>query len=691
MMDFTKEFGCHVFNDSVMRQMLATEVFDSLQKTRREGSKLEESLAQPVADAMLKWALEQGATHYLHWFQPMTGSATGKSESFVSPVGDGTAIAEFSSHALVQGEPDASSFPSGGIRNTFEARGYTAWDPTSFVFVRDKTLYVPTAFCGPGGESLDQKTPLLRSMDALSQQAVRLLRVLGDTQTRRVVPQVGAEQEYFLIDRELYEKRLDLKLCGHTLLGALPPKTQQLDDHYYGRVRIRVSAFMHELDETLWKLGVAAITKHNEVAPTQHELACLYDSANVTCDTNQLVMETMRVVAKRHNLACLLHEKPFIGINGSGKHNNYSLSTDTGRNLLSPGSHPETNLEFLLFLAAFVRAVDLYAPLLRLSTATPNNDHRLGGYEAPPAIISMFLGDRLTSLLASCGHGDHGLERASFTTGVGSMPFILGDDADRNRTSPMAFTGNKFEFRMVGSSQSIAPANTFINAMLADSFSYFAERLEKSENVDQTVRELVCETSRLHGRVIMNGNNYAHEWFVEAERRGLPMLNNALDAIAVWTDPAVVELFGRFRILSPRECASRYEITMENYRKVILIEAATLLEMMKLQVIPAVIKAAGSAARYLTDLRDVGLDNASLYRHVEQLSDAITELTAATQKLEDDIYALPDDVPEVQNAFIRDCIREDMQAVRGITDAVERVVDKSIWPMPSYTDLLHRV
>jgi glutamine synthetase len=481
-------------------------------------------------------------------------------------------------------------------------------------------------------------------MDAVSLQAVRLLRLLGDDQTRRVVPQVGAEQEYFLIDRELYEKRLDLKLCGHTLLGAAPPKTQQLDDHYYARVRIRVAAFMHELDETLWELGVAATTKHNEVAPTQHELACLYDSANITCDTNQLVMETMRVVAKRHSLACLLHEKPFTGVNGSGKHNNYSLLTDTGHNLLSPGPNPENNLVFLVVLAAFVRAVDRYAPLLRLSTATPNNDHRLGGYEAPPAIISMFLGDRLTRLLASCGRGDSGTQLPRVTTGVDSLPSILGDDADRNRTSP-GFYREQVRISYGGLLPINRTGQHFLNAMLADSFAYFADCLEKSSDIAQTAYELVCETSRLHGRIIMNGNNYAHEWIEEAKRRGLPVSNNALDAIAVWNNADVVELLSRFHILSPRECASRYEITMENYRKVILIEAAALLEMMKLQVIPAVINAAGKTARHLAALRDVGLDNAAIYRHVEQLSDAVTALTSSTQKLEDDIYALPDYTP----------------------------------------------
>ncbi|MEG1849624.1 MAG: glutamine synthetase III, partial [Oscillospiraceae bacterium] len=498
-MDFTTEFGAHVFNDAVMRRMLAPEIFESLRRTRKEGRRLEEEIAEPVAAAMLQWAVEQGATHYLHWFQPMTDTAVGKSESFLSPGEDGTALLEFSSRALVQGEPDASSFPSGGIRNTFEARGYTAWDPSSSVFVKDQTLYIPTAFCAPNGESLDHKTPLLRSMDALSTQAVRVLRLLGDRETRRVIPQVGAEQEYFIIDRALYEQRLDLKLCGRTLLGAPPPKTQELDDHYYGRVRLRIAAFMHELDETLWSLGVAAKTKHNEVAPTQHELASVYDSANLTCDANQLIMETMKEVAKRHSLACLLHEKPFARVNGSGKHNNYSLSTDQGKNLLSPGKDPENNLVFLLFMAAVVRGIDCYAPQLRLSAATPNNDHRLGGLEAPPAIISMFLGDSIARLLECGGHGR--AQKSAVTTGVTIMPEMLADDADRNRTSPFAFTGNKFEFRMVGSSQSIALTNTTLNAILCDSLNCFAERLEQSDDVERTVRTLCSETMAEHGRI----------------------------------------------------------------------------------------------------------------------------------------------------------------------------------------------
>ncbi len=690
-MSFEQDFGCHVFHDEVMKAMLPSEVFMSLQRTRKEGGKLDEAIAGPVAAAMLKWALEQGATHYIHWFQPMTDAAVGKSECFLSPSGNGSAILDFDSRALVQGEPDASSFPSGGIRNTFEARGYTAWDPTSFVFVRDKTLYIPTAFCGPSGVALDQKTPLLRSMDAVSHEAVRVLRLLGWKDVTRVTPMVGAEQEYFLVDRERYEQRLDLKLCGRTLLGAPPPKSQELDDHYFGRVRLRIASFMHELDETLWELGVAAKTKHNEVAPTQHELATVYDSANLTCDANQLVMETMKVVAKKHGLACLLHEKPFKGVNGSGKHNNYSLCTDKGKNVLSPGEDPENNLTFILFLAAFVRGVDRYAAQLRLSTATPGNDCRLGGYEAPPAIISMFLGERYTSLLAHCNGEKQGSGKRPVSVGVETLPAVLSDDADRNRTSPFAFTGNKFEFRMVGSAQSIAMANIVLNALVAESLSCFAQQLEASDDIEQTVRKIACDTYAEHGRIIMNGNNYSEEWQVEARRRGLPIYEDSLSAASVWQAPETIELFGRFHIFSELECHSRYEIMLENYRKIALIEARTLLEMIQRQVTPAVVVCAGKSAQQLAHLRSVGLDNAALYRYTQRLSKAVTDLFAGVERMRDDLHALPPEASEESNRVLRDTVRVDMQALREVSDEVEQIVNAADWPMPTYTDLMHRV
>ena len=690
-MGIKDSFGIHVFNDTVMQRMLPAQVYLSLRQTRKEGHKLDESIAEPVAEAMLKWAVEQGATHYIHWFQPMTDTAAGKSEGFLMPKGDGTAILKFDSSALVQGEPDASSFPSGGLRNTFEARGYTAWDPTSFVFVKDKTLYIPTAFCAPSGIALDQKTPLLCSMDAVSEQAVRILRLLGDNETGRVTPMVGAEQEYFLVDREKYEQRLDLKLCGRTLLGAPPPKSQELDDHYFGRVRLKVASFMHELDDTLWKLGVAAKTKHNEVAPTQHELATVYDSANLTCDANHLIMETMKEIAKNHNLACLLHEKPFARVNGSGKHNNYSLSTDKGKNLLSPGEHPEDNLVFLLFLAAFVRGVDKYAAQLRLSTATPGNDHRLGGFEAPPAIISMFLGKRFTHILARGGvrANDSGMHTVS--VGVDAVPEVLADDSDRNRTSPFAFTGNKFEFRMVGSAQSVALANITLNAILCDSLDYFAAILESSDDVEKAVRKIASDTYKEHKRIIMNGNNYSDEWHKEAKRRGLPEFSNAVDAASVWLDPNTVELFGRFDIFSELECHSRYEIALENFGKITMIEAKTLLEMMRKQVIPAVIMAAGKNAAELAKIRSVGIENPQLHGYVKKLSDSISELSLLTDKLENDIHDVPEDNVLNKTVFMRDVIRTDMHNIRVCCDAVEQIVDGKDWPMPTYTDLMHRV
>jgi len=558
-------------------------------------------------------------------------------------------------------------------------------------FVKDKTLYIPTAFCGPSGVALDQKTPLLRSMDAVSNQAVRVLRLLGDTETDRVIPMVGAEQEYFLVDRKKYEERLDLKLCGRTLLGAPPPKMQELDDHYFGRVRLRVAAFMHELDETLWGLGVGAKTKHNEVAPTQHELATVYDSANLTCDTNQLIMELMKEIAKKHDLACLLHEKPFARVNGSGKHNNYSLCTDKGKNLLSPGKHPEKNLTFILFLAAFVRGVDKYAAQLRLSTATPGNDHRLGGFEAPPAIISMFLGERYTHLLATCSKEDDGQGKHPMSVGVSTLPAVLADDADRNRTSPFAFTGNKFEFRMVGSAQSVALANITLNAIISDSLDYFATRLEKASDIEKEVRKIACETYAEHHRIIMNGNNYSDEWQVEARRRGLPEYSNALDAAEIWRIPETVDLFGRYGILSELECSSRYEIALENYRKITLIEARTLLEMMRRQVIPAVINSAGKNAASLKNLNDVGVNNDSLLEYVKILSKAITDMTEATEKLSTDVDSLADECTAETNRYIRDVICDDMSNIREISDSIEKVIQRGDWPMPTYTDLMHRV
>lgn len=691
-MELLDNFGRYVFNDTVMRQRLPKAAYESLRRTRKLGIPLDPSIADTVATCMRDWAVAQGATHYVHWFQPMTDAAAGKSEGFLVPDADGTAILEFSPTALVQGEPDASSFPSGGIRNTFEARGYTAWDPTSSVFVRDKTLYIPTAFCAHSGEALDQKTPLLRSMDAVSTQAVRLLKILGDDTVSRVIPQVGAEQEYFLIDREKYEKRLDLKLCGRTLIGCAPPKSQELDDHYYARVRIRVAAFMQELDQELWKLGIAAKTKHNEVAPTQHELAVVYESANIACDSNQLVMEMMKTVAKHHNLACLLHEKPFARVNGSGKHNNYSLATDTGVNLLSPGKCPKDNPQFLLFLCAFIRGVDRYSPQLRLSTATASNDYRLGGFEAPPAIISMFLGDSLVSTLQNCldGSGEAG-GKSPMHFGVSSMPELLRDDCDRNRTSPLAFTGNKFEFRMPGSSQSIAFTDTVLNTIVADSLAYFADRLQASSNLAQDIKLLICETYAKHGRIIFNGNNYSQEWQQEAKGRGLPCYSNCVDAIGVFKEEATIDLFERFGVLSKSECHSRYEVMMESYRKIVLIEASTLLEMMRRQILPAIIRCAGENAQHLAHIRSVGLDNQELEEYVRRLLAAISELKNCSDNLAAHISARPTHQILTECSYIRDVIKTDMDTIRQIADRVEAVIGEDCWPIPTYTDLMHRV
>lgn len=690
-MNYINSYGQRVFNDLVMRNMLDEKTYESLRQTRKVGNVLEPDVAQKVADAMLSWAVSLGATHYIHWFQPMTDTAAGKSEGFLMPGEDGTALLEFSSKELIQGEPDASSFPSGGLRNTFEARGYTAWDPTSSVFIKDDILYIPTCFCGPSGESLDYKTPLLRSMDAISSSAVKLLRALGDNDTQRVTPQVGAEQEYFLLDRELYEKRLDLKICGRTLVGAPPPKSQELDDHYYGRVRIRVAAFMKELDEELWKFGIPAKTKHNEVAPTQHELAVTYDTASLTCDSNQLIMEVMRTVAKRHSLACLLHEKPFAGVNGSGKHNNYSLTTDLGSNLLSPGKQPETNITFLIMMGAYVRALDKNAPLLRLTTATPNNDFRLGGYEAPPPIISMFFGDDFTSLLKNCTLEDSLSEKELITTGVKANPQMLSDDADRNRTSPFAFTGNKFEFRMVGSSQSIGLVNTVLNTILAESFDYISEQLKGVDDIEQKAREIVRSIMAKHGRIIFNGDNYSQQWREEAQRRGLPIIEDALEAIKNWNEPSTVYLFEKYAVLSKRECASRYEIMMENYRKIIVIEASTLLEMMKRQIIPAVIAHAGENAKSLKNIMAVGIQNDVLLKHVRKLSAAVSELVSCTENLRDHLQKIPKSCIEEENTYIRNVIRDDMLTLRRVSDEVEKVMDYRAWPMPTYTDLMHRV
>ncbi len=692
--NFAESFGCKVFNDSVMSEKLPKDTYKCLRRSIDEGLPLDAHIADIVASAMKDWAVEQGATHYTHWFQPMTNITAGKHDSFLTPQRDGRVILEFSGKELVKGEPDASSFPSGGLRNTFEARGYTAWDCTSPAFVRDGTLYIPTAFCAYTGEALDTKTPLLRSMEIISKEALRILRLFGNHSSKRVIATVGAEQEYFLIDREKYEKRLDLKICGRTLFGAKPPKGQEMDDHYCGRIRLRVAQFMRELDSELWKLGVTSKTKHNEAAPAQHELAPIFTSANTACDANQLTMETMRIIAKKNGLACLLHEKPFAGVNGSGKHNNWSLSTDDGLNLLDPGKTPYENIQFLIFLCAIISAVDKYADLLRASAASPGNDHRLGANEAPPAIISIFLGDQLTDVLYRIAHGDAPSESVSgmLETGVATLPLLPKDDSDRNRTSPFAFTGNKFEFRMVGSSASIAPANYTLNTIVAESLACFAGRLEQAESFDAEIKAIISDTVNTHGRVIFNGNNYTTEWVAEAKRRGLPNLDNTVDAVSALAEEKNLAVFEQFAVLSRNETLSRYEIRLENYAKILNIEASCMIEMAKRQILPACIEFAGKIARADNELSQAGCESRAVKKLLKELTSGIDKTDVALNALEEAL----DQAHHIQSVqedavYYRDHVCMAMCALREAADAVETLVSSADWPMPNYTDLLHRV
>ncbi len=686
-------FGCRVFSRKVMKERLPREVWERLERATHTGGKLDLEIAQTVADAMRQWALEQGATHFTHWFQPMTGITAGKFDAFLSPDGEGGAITEFSGKSLFMGEPDASSFPSGGLRATFEARGYTAWDPTSPAFVKDGTLYIPTAFCAYTGQALDAKTPLLRSMEAVGREAVRFCRAIGMEGVTRVEPSVGAEQEYFIVDRDAYEGRLDLKICGVTLQGAPMPKGQELDDHYLGRIRIRIRKYMEEVDRRLWELGVPAKTKHNEAAPAQHELALLYEGCNIACDHNQLVMEVLRQVAKEQGLACLLHEKPFAKVNGSGKHNNYSLSTNTGVNLLSPGKDPAGNLPFLLTLCAFLRGVDLYPELLRLSAASAGNDLRLGGSEAPPAIISVFLGDALLGTLHQAageeiagGPGVH-----SLNIGVSTSPELMADDSDRNRTSPLAFTGNKFEFRMVGSSQSIALANTVLNTILADSFNAFAIYFEEEGFSEATVRRVIAETLRSHGRIVFNGDNYSQQWVQEAMDRGLPVIGDTVEAMEALEDPKNWKLLERFGVFTAAECASRHEIMVENYNKVVGIEAATLVQMVRRQILPAAARYTGGLARDVRDFNAAtGRGQGYLEDHLEQLSDLTNAISNGVDGLEWDLDTLPED-PRERAVYMRDVVRRDLGELRESCDRAEALMPGDAWPVPTYTDLVHYV
>ncbi|MBN2557126.1 MAG: glutamine synthetase III [Clostridia bacterium] len=690
-------FGSNVFNDSVMRERLPKETYKTFRRTLADGRAMDADVAEVVAGAMKDWAIDKGATHFTHWFQPMTGITAEKHDSFISPTDDGKVILEFSGKELIKGEPDASSFPSGGLRATFEARGYTAWDCTSPAFVKGGTLCIPTAFCSYNGEALDKKTPLLRSMEALNEQALRILRVFGNTSSKRVITTVGPEQEYFLIDKGLFSKRKDLMFTGRTLFGAMPPKGQELDDHYFGTIKERVSAFMQELNEELWKLGISAKTEHNEVAPAQHELAPIFSTTNIATDHNQLIMEMMKKVALRHNLVCLLHEKPFAGVNGSGKHNNWSMGTDDGMNLLEPGSTPHENAQFLVFLCAVIKAVDKYAELLRLSAANPGNDHRLGANEAPPAIVSIFLGNQLTDILdsiVSCTPVN-GTDNCPLTIGVTTLPPLPKDATDRNRTSPFAFTGNKFEFRMTPSSASIAGPNFVLNTIVADTLCEIADELEGSDNRDEKVTEILQNIIRAHGRVIFNGNNYSEEWVGEAALRGLPNIRNMVDSCKTFLDEKNVKVFGKFHVLTPGEIHSRYEIQIEIYSKTINIEARTAIDMARTEILPASIGFATNLAVSINAVKSTGTgaDTKAQEELLKSISRLNSELSSAIAGLEAELAAAQamGFEPTLQAEYYRDHVLPAMSVVRKAADSLEVLTDSSLWPFPKYADLLFRV
>ena len=689
-------FGCMVFDDKVMRARLSADVYRSLRDTMNKGKKLDLSLANAVADAMCEWAVENGATHFTHWFQPLTGITAEKHDSFITPAPDSHVIMEFSGKNLITGEPDASSFPSGGLRATFEARGYTAWDPTSYAFIKEKTLCIPTAFCSYGGEALDKKTPLLRSMEALNKQAMRILKLFGHTDVKRVVTNVGPEQEYFLVDRDMYLKRKDLIYTGRTLFGAKPPKGQELDDHYFGAIKPRVKAFMEELDEELWKLGIYAKTEHNEVAPCQHELAPIFTTGNIASDHNQLTMEIMKKVARKHNLVCLLHEKPFAGVNGSGKHNNWSMATDKGVNLLSPGETPYENAQFLLFLVAVIQAVDDYQGLLRMSVASAGNDHRLGANEAPPAVVSMFLGDELTAVLDALENDSPyaGTEKHRLRLGADVLPRFNRDTTDRNRTSPFAFTGNKFEFRMVGSNDSISCANVMINGAVAESLRQFADRLENCEgDFDTCLHDLIRETIKKHKRILFNGNGYDDAWIREAtEVRGLENLRTTPDALQMVLDPENIQMLTSHRIYSETELHSRYEISMENYVRTVRIEALTMVDMARKEILPAVVRYCGDLASVLNNKKAAMPELGCGYetRQVKRLSTLIDSIDEATEVLEKSVLALEGD--NTKQAFhIRDEVLCRMAELRAVCDEAETITAAEYWPFPTYGDLLFGV
>ena len=690
-------FGSLVFDDRVMKAMLSADVYQSLKKTIDEGASLNNDVANAVAAAMKDWAVERGATHFTHWFQPLTGITAEKHDSFITPASDGRVIMEFSGKELIKGEPDASSFPSGGLRATFEARGYTAWDPTSYAFIKDKTLCIPTAFCSYGGEALDKKTPLLRSMQALNKQALRILRLFGNTDVKCVRTSVGPEQEYFLVDKALYEQRKDLVFCGRTLFGAKAPKGQEMDDHYFGVIKPRVAAYMADLNEELWKLGVLAKTEHNEVAPSQHELAPIYTTTNIATDHNQLTMEIMQKVAAKHGLVCLLHEKPFAGVNGSGKHNNWSMATDTGVNLLTPGETPYENAQFLLFLCAVIKAVDDYQDLLRVSVATAGNDHRLGANEAPPAVVSMFLGDELTAVLDAIENDApySGSEKTTMKLGVHVLPKFTRDTTDRNRTSPFAFTGNKFEFRMLGSSNSIACANIMLNAAVAESLKIYADRLENVDDFETALHDMIKKTIKDHKRIIFNGNGYDDAWIKEAtEKRGLLNLRTTPDAMPAMIADKNVKMLTAHKIFSPAELHSRYEILLENYSKTVNIEALTMVDMARKEILPAVEGYTKSLAETLAAKKAAvaGLPCKYETSTITKLSELSDEIADATADLDGEIakFQAIEDVTEAAND-IRDVILGKMDALRAVCDEAETITAKEFWPFPTYSDLLFSV
>ena len=682
-------FGSDVFNEATMQERLAPEVFHAWKNCIATGSQLTLEVANQIAEAMKLWALEKGATHYTHWFQPMTGITAEKHDSFITPTGDGRVIMEFSGKELVRGEPDASSFPNGGLRATFEARGYTAWDPTAFAFVRDGSLYIPTCFFSYTGEALDKKTPLLRSVEEVSREAVRILRLFGDQTTQRVICCVGAEQEYFLLPRDMYAQREDLRLTGRTLFGALAPKGQELDDHYFGTIRTRVSSFMRDLDEQLWRLGILSKTKHNEGAPCQHELAPIYTDVNTACDNNQMMMAIMKKVAAKHNLVCLLHEKPFAGVNGSGKHNNWSLSTDSGKNLFSPGKTPSQNARFLLFLAAFLKGVDEYQDFLRCTVAYAGNDHRLGGGEAPPAIVSVFLGEELNGIIQSIVNGGsyEKKEKCVLRIGVDVLPPIPKDTTDRNRTSPLAFTGNKFEFRMLGSSQSISGPNIALNTIMAEELRQFADRLEQAADFDQELHQLVCEVFTNHQRIIFSGNGYGEEWKQEAARRGLSNYPSTAEAMPSYVSPKIIDLVTRHGIFTEAEIRARYAIHLEAYNKMEAIEARTMLDMALHQILPAALHYSRDLCEAVQTKQRIGVSCRAETSLIGKLSGHTDALYATIEKLQKALAEVPENV-EQTSVYYHSAVIPIMQEMRKAADALETLTDKRYWPYPTYSDLL---